>query len=73
MYLHVILADHVFNRSLDRCRLDGVDRAPGQTQETITGALNELIRDLVGDLHSLVLNSETADVDNIGTDSTACR
>lgn len=73
MYLHVILADHVLDGSLDRRRLDGVDRAPSQAQKTIASALHELIRDLVGDLNSLVLDGETADVDNISTDSTTCR
>ena len=72
IYLHIILADHVFNRSFDRGRLDGVDGAPGQTQKAIAGALHELIRDLVGDLNSLVLDGETANVDNISTDNATC-
>ena len=71
--LHVVLADHVLDRSFDRCRLDGVDRAPGQSQKAIASALDELIRDLVGDFNSLVLDGKTADIDNISTDSTACR
>jgi hypothetical protein len=72
-HLHVVLGDHVLNGSLGRCGLDGVDRAPCQAQKTITGALHKLVRDLVGDLNSLVLDGETADVDNISTDSSACR
>jgi len=71
--LHVVLADHALDGSLDWCRLDGVDRAPGQAQKTITSVLDELIRDLVGNLNSLVLDGKTADIDNISTDSTACR
>jgi hypothetical protein len=70
---HVVLSDHVLNRSLDRCRLDGVDRAPRKSQKTIATALHKLIRDLVGDLNSLVLDGETTNGDNISTDVAACR
>lgn len=72
-YAHVILTDHVLDWSFDRVGLHGVDGAPGQTQETITGALDELIRNLVGNLNGLVLNGKTSDSDNVCTDSTTGR
>lgn len=72
-YSHIVVVYHVLYGSVDRRRLDCVDRAPSQAQKTITSALDELIGDLVGDLDSLVLNCETADGDNISTNSTACR
>lgn len=72
-YAHVILTDHVLDWSFDRVGLHGVDGAPSQTQETITGALDELIRNLVGNLNGLVLNGKTSDSDNVCTDSTTGR
>ena len=71
--LHVILTNHVLDGGLDRRRLDSVDRAPSEAEKTITSALHKLIRDLVGDFNSLVLDGETADGDNISTDVAACR
>jgi hypothetical protein len=72
-YVHIVLAYHTLNRRTDRRRLDCVDRAPSQAEKTITSALDELSGDLVGDLDSLILNCETADGDDVSTDSTTCR
>ncbi|KAH0373701.1 acid protease, partial [Aureobasidium melanogenum] len=69
----IILAYHAFDGGTDGCRLDCVDGAPSQAQQTIASALDELSRDLVGDFDSLVLNCQTANGDNVSTDSTACR
>ena len=54
---------HVVDRRLDWGRLNGVDVAPSKTEKSIASTLQELSRNSLSKLDSLVLDDETADID----------
>jgi len=77
------LRDHVLDRGLDWGGLDRVDaswersvsgyfeeseeRTPCETQETVAGSLEELVRQLLGELDGLVLDADATDLDGVRT------
>lgn len=61
----VVLGDHVLNGSLHWDGSDRVDGSPGEAQESVTAVLLELGREGVGQLDGLVLDDETAHIDDV--------
>ena len=69
-----LLADKVLNRSSNWLGLDGVDRGPSKTEETIVAVVLEEARaQLLSELDSLSGDSEVANGDGIGVDVARCR
>ena len=69
-----LLVDKVLDRSGNWLGLDGVDRGPSKTEETIVAVVLEEARaQLLSELDSLPGDSEVADSDGIGVDVARCR
>ena len=64
----VVLGDHVLDRGLDTARLDGVDGAKGEAEESVAAILLELGGKGFGQLDGLVFNDYAADVDDVRSD-----
>lgn len=61
----VVLGDHILNGSLHRVGSDSIDGSPGKTEESIATVLLELGRESLGQLDGLVLDDETAHIDDV--------
>lgn len=64
----VVLGDHVLHGSLDGLGGDGVDGSKGETEEPVTAVLLKLGGKGIGQLDGLVLDDETAKVDDVCSD-----
>ena len=64
----VVLGDHVLNGSLDGLGGDGIDGCKGETEEAVTAVLLKLGGKGFGQLYRLVLDDETAKVDDVCSD-----
>ena len=63
----VRLRDHVLHRGLHRRGGDGVDGPKGEAEEPVAGVLLELGGEGLGQFDGLVLDDETAHVDDVGS------
>jgi hypothetical protein len=67
------LGNHVLDWRLNRFRLNGIDGAEGQAQQSIGGGiLGKLSRELIGQFNGLTLYRDIADLDGIGADRARC-
>lgn len=63
-----MLSDHILDRCLDGCGCDSINAAPCETEESVSGALDELGGHLVGKLDGLVLDCEATNCDVVCAD-----
>lgn len=61
----VVLRDHVLDGSLHRVGSDSIDGSPGETKEPVAAVLLKLSRESFSQFDGLILNDETAHVDDI--------
>ena len=62
---NIVLRYHILNGSLHGVGSDGVDGSPGETEETIATVLLELGRESRGQLDGLILDDETAHINDV--------